>query len=292
MWNNYKIKAILILSIIILKQTYCTSQEMTTNRQDSIVGDVNNDGLQDYIIEKYDGFLHLYIHINKGNGKYDLILKRFTEPSKKNSITIEKDGFIGVEAYYGKEIEKYIFKWYPKHNDWLCFGTETLMNFTDLEYPNLGVRDIKNTYSIDNKLNTSTYSCKEASRVLQMFNDRYTTYHNEYKTKHFNLLKKHDKFETLLYLNYIKINKKNIQKFNDIGFFLNEAGNYLEASYFLENVTAFSPNRTVAYINLGDAYWGLKQMSKAKKAYQKYISLMKASGKEAKIPKRVWERIK
>ena len=36
---------------------------------------------------------------------------------------------------------------------------------------------------------------------------------------------------------------------------------------------------------------GLKDQTKAKEAYKKYIVLMKKSGKEAKIPKRVLDRV-
>ncbi len=84
----------------------------------------------------------------------------------------------------------------------------------------------------------------------------------------------------------------NVTNYNNLAFYLLRGKAFVQSSFLLERIIALFPNRTVAYINLGDAYWGLKQMSKAKKAYQKYISLMKASGKEAKIPKRVWERIK
>jgi hypothetical protein len=89
-----------------------------------------------------------------------------------------------------------------------------------------------------------------------------------------------------------KIDKFNVNKYNDLGFFLEQGKKYREAVELLEKVVNADPNRTVAYINLGDAYFGLKDSAKAKKAYLKYIDLMKKDGKSAKIPKRVFERVK
>ena len=89
-----------------------------------------------------------------------------------------------------------------------------------------------------------------------------------------------------------KIDKTNVNKYNDLGFFLEQGKKYREAVELLEKVVNADPNRTVAYINLGDANFGLKNTVKAKEAYLKYIDLMKKEGKSAKIPKRVFERMK
>jgi hypothetical protein len=88
------------------------------------------------------------------------------------------------------------------------------------------------------------------------------------------------------------INLESVNKYNDLGFFLEQGKKYREAVELLEKVVNADPNRTVAYINLGDAYFGLKDSAKAKVAYLKYIDLMKKENKESKIPKRVFERVK
>jgi tetratricopeptide (TPR) repeat protein len=93
-------------------------------------------------------------------------------------------------------------------------------------------------------------------------------------------------------LNISPITIRNVVLYNNLAFALEQLVKYNESIYLLQKVLKKFPNRTVAYINLGDAYWGLKENSKAKQAYQKYIELMKASGKESKIPKRVFERVK
>ncbi len=79
--------------------------------------------------------------------------------------------------------------------------------------------------------------------------------------------------------------------FNDIGYYLEQSGLYEEAIYLLEKIINQHPDRTVAYINLGDAYWGLGDKDKAQQAYKTYVKQMKANAKGTKIPKQVLERI-
>jgi len=88
------------------------------------------------------------------------------------------------------------------------------------------------------------------------------------------------------------IKKSTLTTYNNIAYYLEKAKAYKESAYLLEKILEKFPNRTVAYLNLGDAYWGLENKEKAKEAYQTYIKQMKANGKEKKIPKVVLERVK
>ncbi len=90
----------------------------------------------------------------------------------------------------------------------------------------------------------------------------------------------------------INITSSNVIVYNDLAYYLEQYGLRSEAIHILEKIIITYPNRTVAYINLGDAYWGLGEQEQAKEAYEKYIELMKTNGKENKIPQRVYERIK
>jgi len=94
------------------------------------------------------------------------------------------------------------------------------------------------------------------------------------------------------YMANYPLSVKNLSTYNDIGYYLEKGKSYKESVFILEEVIEKFPDRTVAYINLGDAYFGLKNSPKAKEAYNKYIVQMKKSGKEAKIPKKVYERLK
>jgi tetratricopeptide (TPR) repeat protein len=88
------------------------------------------------------------------------------------------------------------------------------------------------------------------------------------------------------------LNQASIEKYNDLGFFLEEDGKYGEAIPVLEKVIRLFPKRTVAYLNLADAYFGVDNTLEAKKYYEKYIDLMKKDGKAAKIQQRAKDRSK
>jgi tetratricopeptide (TPR) repeat protein len=92
----------------------------------------------------------------------------------------------------------------------------------------------------------------------------------------------------LLYLTKkIPLETKNLQKYNDIAYYLQQANANNEAIFLLEKIIEKYPNRIVAYLNLADAYAGINNKEKAKENYEKYISLMKQDNKENKILKRV-----
>ncbi|MEO6677541.1 MAG: hypothetical protein ABIO21_09200 [Pseudomonas sp.] len=77
---------------------------------------------------------------------------------------------------------------------------------------------------------------------------------------------------------------------NDLGFLFGETGYYEESVELLNAVIARNPTRTVAYLNLADSYWGLKNQALAAQAYKQYALLMTGAGKASKIPARVAER--
>jgi len=96
--------------------------------------------------------------------------------------------------------------------------------------------------------------------------------------------KKYYLSEKYLFLN-------NIELSNNLAFFFDQAGYHKEAIYLLEKILKKYPNRTVAYYNLGDAYWALGDKKKARKAYTTYTEQMCDAGKQKRIPKVVIDRI-
>jgi hypothetical protein len=82
------------------------------------------------------------------------------------------------------------------------------------------------------------------------------------------------------------IDNSNVSIFNDLGFFLEESGRYQESIDVLSAVIAKFPDRMPAYLNIADAYAGLKNNDKAKENYKKYVELMTKAGKQSKIPER------
>lgn len=93
-------------------------------------------------------------------------------------------------------------------------------------------------------------------------------------------------------LSEYKLSEKSLTSYNNIAYYLEKEKAYEEAVYVLEKIVEKFPNRTVAYLNLGDAYWGLEDKYKAKKAYQTYIKQMREKGKEKKIPNIILQRVR
>lgn len=83
---------------------------------------------------------------------------------------------------------------------------------------------------------------------------------------------------------------QNLRLSNDIGFLLEEAGYFKEASTLLKAVIKENPGRTVAHLNLADSYWGMGMKDSARASYQDYYHRMIESGQESRVPKRVIER--
>jgi hypothetical protein len=83
------------------------------------------------------------------------------------------------------------------------------------------------------------------------------------------------------------IRDEDVAAFNDWGFFLAEAKLYHDAVAVLSAVLAAFPDRTVAYLNVGDAYVGMHDTAKAKVAYRRYAEGMEKEGRKQKIPDRV-----
>ena len=113
------------------------------------------------------------------------------------------------------------------------------------------------------------------------------------KIKDKRILMKLDIYEIANILKDNPVSVKNITSYNDAAYFLIEGANYNEARIILLDIVKFSPDRIVAYLNLGDSEWGFEEKKDAKKSYKRYIELMKSQGKDlTKIPSRVFDRIK
>lgn len=85
----------------------------------------------------------------------------------------------------------------------------------------------------------------------------------------------------------------NVESANNQAFYLEqiEANNFSKS--LLKEIVTQYPDRTVAFLNLADVNWKLRNKEEAQKNYRKYISLMKSQGKDlSKIPQRVYVRIK
>ena len=78
---------------------------------------------------------------------------------------------------------------------------------------------------------------------------------------------------------------------NDYGFFLEQAGMFEKAVDVLYGALTLDPQRMVAYLNLGDALWGLNEYHNAVSEYQVYVEMMEAVNLQEDIPERVNQRV-
>lgn len=86
------------------------------------------------------------------------------------------------------------------------------------------------------------------------------------------------------------IDGEDVEQINNIAFYLVEEGRPCEAVPVLSSIVSKFPDRVVAKLNLGDAYWGCALRSQASEQYRAYMSQMKALGKSGLVPKRVAQR--
>ncbi len=273
---------------------------------------INYDTIEDYAILDDIGAIEmtsykLTIGISIGIEKfkeYSWKLDHGPGLTNRPRITFLYD-YIMIGYTYDRTMSKYsyeIYKYIKKLDNWYYYGAYTEEWVADFqersrngwEYPYLMGSNLYND-------NLSREVWNDSIRILipdikdsiiHKFNKDYDIYLGEFKSKLYDKIYSHDMYRSLDYLNYVEINKSTVQKYNDIGFFLLESGNCQQSIYILENVVYKFPQRTVAYLNLGDAYYCNNNSGEAIEMYQKYIELMKANGKESRIPKRIWDRIK
>jgi tetratricopeptide (TPR) repeat protein len=79
---------------------------------------------------------------------------------------------------------------------------------------------------------------------------------------------------------------------NDYAFALQQSGANVDALSLLKVVIKYDPKRSVAWLNIADAYWSTGDKKNAKLCYQRYAELLTMAGLQAKIPARVGDRIK
>jgi|GEM_PF-5281561 len=74
---------------------------------------------------------------------------------------------------------------------------------------------------------------------------------------------------------------------NDYAFFVAEMGNPVRAELYLKQVVELDPNRTVAYLNLGDVSWQLGKADAARSYYQEYQRLLGGQPPPGRVTERL-----
>ena len=209
-----------------------------------------------------------------GSGKINMIniptVSGYIKLSNCKKGCIEKSE-ITTGVYGSEEIGKYIYD--RKIENWFLHETISIKETDYVEQ-----KEIENQWSIDDailliKNKRSLLSLYEF--IEQCYNDE-LHYQVEAAIRGIDL----DEFT-------VKLSNKNVTNFNNIGYYLEQMELYEPSIYILKNIVEQFPDRTVAYLNLGDAYLGSGEEIKAKEAYNKYAHQMRMQNKSNKIPLRL-----
>ena len=276
---------------------------------DTIKGDFNADKIQDYIESNSMSVNEKRIKIFLGKSNHKFI--------EAKSFTITDDNFSEVEnpienffisrgklgeIIFGasccgnfKTTETYFYKFL--NNNWFLYKT-TVSTVDDDFLPNISLElnDLSQSIDGENVNNKDAYN-KEIESLkkysLSRFNQIYTAFKINYKNKSLEKLNSidFDEITEMLYFNPISENNVNI--YNDLAYYNSFTNNGNQNSVLLlKKIIEKFPDRVVAYLNLGDAYWSINNKEYAKDAYTKYIELMKSQNKDlSKIPSRIEERL-
>lgn len=120
---------------------------------------------------------------------------------------------------------------------------------------------------------------------------------NEFKNATARLYKDKDRFSGFPKRDFVEqyiadygYSKASQQLYNDVAYFWQQADFNDDAIWLLEKIISDSPDRTVAYLNVADAYWSKGDRMAAAINYKKYTDLMVSAGKQQKVPDRAKER--
>jgi predicted Zn-dependent protease len=88
------------------------------------------------------------------------------------------------------------------------------------------------------------------------------------------------------------VDASNVEDINNLAFYLGKFKRSGDAAEVLQSVVKKFPDRTVARLNLADAYWDIDAKELATPEYQEYKRQMSAKGLSSKIPPRVLDRVR
>ncbi len=300
---------LLILSCISVYATENIKLSQFENNSNYFIRDIdiNRDGMLDKVIssEKYTG-TELYFFLQESK-RYKLVLKstNFTEDGgniidditaqNKGNIVLSLRTFFPDRGNYG-----IVYFVSFKNNSWFLTDTRYTTSSWQNDYTKTYNCNVTQNINLENINNENWFeeikpipSEKERDNLCEInfyMEDTLKDFTERFKDDNNLIVKGISRYDALL--TKFPLTKKEVVEYNNIAYYLEKAKAYKESAYLLEKILEKFPNRTVAYLNLGDAYWGMNNKGKAKKAYTTYIKQMKELGKEKKIPQVVLQRVK
>jgi hypothetical protein len=265
------------------------------------IGDLNNDKIPDTLIySNPDTNNQISIVIKLANNQ-DVSTKRsfqYTLSEQYGYIKIIDNGCIrifqsgttgGSNKYYS------FYKYNNKFNNWYCTKKIYYAQGVGIEMPHIEITYPDGTDGVDgSKINSSQAKTISKDEREKYYQNKLTQMHAKlmvlYRNKKTSSIPQ-EFFEVILLAELKKnvpVTIENVEQYNNIAFIIGLSNDgYYSSAYLLKYIISVIPSRTVAYLNLGDAYSGMQDSSEAKRMYLQYITLMRKDGKESKIPKRV-----
>ena len=252
--------------------------------------DLDNDSINDEVSIDHSTFQSVILF---GNGTK----KEFTYPEvfmgvEPKLIYIAKNQINLFYSFPDRGTYYYLVTITYQNNNFLITKIEKYINMFPSPKPKMCIQ--KMSYNISEYENIVETECADELTVSEKFitnNIKSIQTINDYIQKRYFFAYMLSHKDSLSMLKKFPLSKLNLIEFNNIAYHLEQAKNYKESVYLLEKIIEKFPDRTVAYFNLGDAYYGVGDKTKAIKAYQTYMDQMKKKGWEKKIPKQVLDRV-
>lgn len=279
--------------------TLINSQTFSLN--DNIVwkGKINADEPLDKVLKSDTiGAIHVYISDSDSTYKHHVIDLQSYFPQEK----FDSRKYLAVKVYDDKNGYLYFdLRKPPEYSDGriLKTGMVHITKFVDITTDRNDPDEIRD--SCIHYINDFSMPFRTLSQPVDSFSSHNESFYRFTITR--SLEEYHDEIKRGIYLKqtshriaafYDKypLSTLNVETYNNIGYYLQQNRRYNEALSVLYRITIEFPNRAVAHLNMADVYYNLDNFPEAKKSYENYIRLMKKRGKEAKIPKKVLERVK
>ncbi|WP_157452313.1 tetratricopeptide repeat protein [Burkholderia pseudomallei] len=222
-------------------------------------------------------------------------VERFDECSMMGMYIIPHTNLLTIDgscSSQGGQIYRYIYKWSASNKDWCLIrqiNGEKIDITSGTVVPTEDVLRVSGCATIG-KNDSLTYESKD--RVRKEIQNELSDFRKATR----------DQASLERYIVEIPdfrvaelgayIDSDSVEDINNLAFYLGKYKRSGDAAEVLQSLVKKFPNRTVARLNLADAYWDIDAQELAVPEYKEYKRQMSEKGLSAKIPPRVLDRIK
>lgn len=243
--------------------------------------DLNRDGELDWIFYKkpFEGDEMVFFIKHGDKYMFELSTINFSEDGgrvvKEVIPVLNKNNILIVKTYFpDRGINNMNFYIDYKDGDWIVNQSiSEIVNWQEDPSKtivcevkqNVLLKDLVSANSATALNNVDSEDSKKKCYNRYLFKESVKQFAGNISEKNNSALEGNDRYIQLL--NEFPLSKHNLIDHNNIAYFLEQRNLYNESVYILEKIIGMFPARTVAYINLGDAYWGLHEKGDAKKTH-------------------------